>query len=343
MKHLTKSLILISLLTIMAISIIGCDQDASLQSRGSVTIQLSPDARLIGRTILPDGTTPLAISSYTIRGTGPNGEELSEVSSSTSSITLDNLLVGNWSFSATAYNSYNKALASGNVDVYIVKNQNTIDLPLDEVVGSGSLSLSFTWNTEQVTPSSTFIVSVYDDEGNEVNGATLLSDMTLGTGSVQIEVASGFYRVDAYLISEEVNIAGFSTSVRIIEETTSSASVALIIGKVINGVDITITDSTEEPIVGEITSNKETPLAGDEVLLTYSIITPSDLDEEDLTYEWYVDGNLDLSMTTHLFTVDSATPGTSRYDVVVGKEGIHSLGSATYSIVISPNPSIVNQ
>jgi len=339
MKNLTHSLTLFVLILCVTFSFLGCNQESTLGDTGSVTIHLNPSDRIISRTIMPDGSTPLAISYYKISGNGPSSQALTEVSSSSASITLDNLLVGNWSFTATAYNSNDKALATGSIDVYINSNSNTIDFPLTQVVGSGNLDLSFTWNTEQVKTDSTFSFSLSDEDGNEYETVTISSNMETGIGSATAALPSGFYRAEATLSSDGVEIAGFSESIRIIDGTTSTATVNLIIGKVIDDVNISITDNTESPIVGTITGVPSPVTVGESVTLTYNATLPEGVLEEDLTYEWYIDGVKVDSATTKNLTIN-ALAGTTRYDVVVGKGSTHSLGSASTSISITPSPSI---
>ena len=339
MKQFTRSITLFIVISLITFSFLGCNQDVIPGQRGSVTIHLNPSDRLVSRTIMPDGDAPLAIDHYIISGTGPNSEVLADSNSVTSSITLDNLLVGNWNFTATAYNDNDKALATGSIDVYIVDNETQIEFPLTQVVGSGNLSLSFTWNTDQVKEDSTFTFVLSNESGTVVNTVTKSSDMSSGTGSATASLDAGFYRAEATLISDGVEIAGFSESIRIINQTTSTASVALIIGKVINDVDITIVDNTEPVIVGSIIGVPSTPTVGQAVTLTYTATLPEGVSEGDLNYSWFVDGVKDASAVTKTFSV-TALAGTTRYDVIVGKGSVHSLGSASTSISITPNPSI---
>ncbi|NCB01778.1 MAG: hypothetical protein EOM67_06375 [Spirochaetia bacterium] len=339
MKHVFNSLLLLTLISMITFSFVGCDQE-SLTSRGSVTIRLAAEERLLSRTILPDASA-LDITSYTISGVGPNGVTLSSTTSSNSSITFNNLLVGNWTFSASAHNSSNKVIASGEVSTYIVKNQNTIDLPLVEVAGDGTLSLTFEWESSQVETTSTFSVTIYDESNGEVSGTTVASDMSNGDGSLSATLAAGFYRVEASLMSQGVRIAGFSESVRIIAGTSSSANINLVIGKIINGVNLTITDNRFPPVMGSITRTAGTLTVGQELSLTYSITTPSGDDESAYNYIWYVDGVVDPSSTSHVLSVNSALGGTTRYDVVVvKKESSIALGSASIDVVIEVTPTI---
>ena len=346
MKHLTHSLTIVILITLISLAFLGCEQESLSNQRGSVTIHLALGERLLSRTIMPAGDAPLTISYYTITGTGPSEQTLSvTTSNAASSVTLDNLLVGNWSFIATAYNDTNKALATGTIEEYIIKNDNTIDFPLTQVVGNGNIDLSFTWNTHQVHEGSTFNFALYNETNTEITAPDYTieetTNMMSGTSKVEIEaLPAGFYRVEASLVSNGVQIAGFSESIRLIDGTTSSATVAFIIGKVINDIEISIIDNTDSPILGSIIVNPTAPTVNQTVTLTYNATLPNTIEETDLTYSWFIDGVKVESQTTKVLTIN-ALAGTTRYDVVVGKvDGLYSLGSESTSISITPSPAI---
>ncbi len=352
MKHITRLSTFLIVSTLIIFSLIGCNQEAMPGQHGSVTFHLTPSDRLASRTILPEASlgTPLGIHTYTIVGTGPNNQKLNvTTATNASSVKIDNLLVGNWEFIATAYNNDGKALARGTINVYIIQNTEPISFPLTEVVGNGNLSISFTWNTEQVNSGSTFNFTLIDESGNTVVAQPATTppltvssthSMSEGTGSATYTgLPAGFYQAVATISSDGVQIAGFSDSVRIINETTSSATVNLIIGKVIDDVTFTISDTTHEPIEGTITINPTTPTVGDSTTLTYSANLPDAVKESDLIYSWFIDGVKITSATTKTLTI-TALAGTTRYDVVVGIDGAQSLGSASTSIEITPVPSI---
>ena len=320
---------------------VSCEQENGMSDRGSIVVQLLPNEKFTTRTIVPEGTNPLQIASYSLSGTGPKSQVLSEIESSSDSITLNNILVGNWHFAATAYNENQKALATGSIETHIVSNENYLNLPLQEVVGEGTLDLSFSWDAEQVKENSSFTITLYDEENQIVSGGNVTSDMQSGAGNFEFtNLSAGFYRVVATLETDSVQISGFSETVRIVDETRTSGSIQLIIGKVIDGLTIVIEDQTDSPIIGSVSPSNQNPQVGDDITLTYTIENSAGYDEDDIIYTWYKDGEIIESQTSKTLTVTDVQSGTARYDVIVGTDENSSLGSSSILIAIEIHPTV---
>ena len=338
-SQFTCSIITVLLISLMLIS---CNVAQEENGYGTLTVNFAPSGRIFERTLMPAGSAPLDIDYYTISGVGPEGQLLSSTNSASTTITIDNLLVGNWTFEATAYNASDIPLASGSIDTYIYGSTNTITLNLDEVVGSGSMHLDFSWNTEQVTSDTDFVFTLTDQSGTQVTGVTINTDILGGTSTVTKNLDAGFYTFSAILSHSDVQIAGYTESIRIIDSTVSEADAALIIGKVIDNVSMTISDVTDGIIVGSIAASNQSPSQGDSVTLTFTASDTAGLSAEDLIYQWYADGSAVSGATTHEYVVSSALSGSTRYDVIVGSAVNPFMGSATYTVSVSPNPAIAD-
>ncbi|MBN2859337.1 MAG: hypothetical protein JXK93_03625 [Sphaerochaetaceae bacterium] len=338
-KRLTYSIITVLLVSLMLLS---CNVAQETHGYGTLTVNFAPSGRIFERTIMPVGSAPLDIDHYTISGVGPEGQLLSSTNSTSDTITIDDLLVGNWTFEATAYNASDIPLANGRFDTYIYGSTNTITLSLDEVVGSGSMHVDFSWNTQQVTSDTDFVFTLTDQSGTPVTGITINTDILGGTSTVTKELDAGFYTFSAILTHSGVQIAGYTESIRIIDSTVSDADANLIIGKVIDNVGMTITDVTDGVIVGSIAASDPSPSQGDPVTLTFTASDTAGLSNTDLVYQWYADGSAISGATTHEYVVGSALSGSIRYDIIVGSAGNPIMGSASYTVSVSPNPSIAN-
>ncbi len=338
----TRTALLIFAALITGILLMSCDVTQHGTEYGSLTVKFPSSKEIFTRTIMPSGPNPLDIDHYIISGTGPDGHMLSAVSSTTSTVTIDGLIVGNWTFTATAYNGEGNPLATGNVETYIIKNTNSIDLPLQTVVGEGSMNLSFSWETTQVNADTLFSFTLQNSAGETVEGSNLTSDMNTGTCSVTKTLPAGFYTFNASLIHDEVLISGYTESVRIIAETASQAAIAMEIGKVVDNVSMIITDETDRIIPAQISVSNEAPTAGQDVTLTCNVTLPAGMSADTLTYQWYADGCSIGGATGSTYTVVGAGSGTVRYDVTVGTAENPIMGSAGYSVKIKPVPTIQN-
>ena len=327
---------------LLSLMLIACDVAQEESGYGTLTVTFAPTGRIFERTVMPTGSAPLDIDHYTISGTGPDGQTLSSTNSSSDSITINDLLVGEWTFEATAYNASNKALATGSVDTYIYSNTNAITLSLDELVGSGSLHLDFSWNTEQVTSGTIFTFTLTDQSGTPVTGATVTTDMLGGTSTVTKNLDAGFYTFSAALTHSGVEIAGYTESIRIIDSTVSDADATLIIGKVIDNVSMTIDDVTDGVIIGSISASNSSPSQGDPVTLTYTATDTAGVTAQEMVYQWYADGSAISGATSDQYIVTAAESGSVRYDVIVGSSTNPIMGSASYTITVSVSPTIAN-
>ncbi len=327
---------------ILSLMLIACDVAQQDSGYGTLTVTFAPSGRIFERTVMPAGSAPLDIDHYTISGVGPDGQTLSSTNSSSDSITINDLLVGDWTFEATAYNASGTSLATGSVDTYIYSNTNAITLSLDELVGSGSLHLDFSWNTEQVTGATVFTFTLTDQSGTPVTGAEVSTDMLGGTSTVTKNLDAGFYTFRAALTHSGIEIAGYTESIRIIDSTVSDADATLIIGKVIDNVSMTIEDVTDGVITGSISASNSSPSQGDPVTLTYTATDTAGVSAQDMVYQWYADGIAISGATADQYIVSSAVSGSVRYDVIVGRTTNPIMGSASYTITVSPSPAIEN-
>ena len=122
--------------------------------RGTLILSLDDGSRQGERNIDPSGIAPLEIATYLVSGTGPNGNDLTEITTNHDNLTITGLSVGNWTFGATAFNAAGKALVSGTCETYINASSNNAQLVLDRLSGSGTLSVVFQWNPQQTTDTS---------------------------------------------------------------------------------------------------------------------------------------------------------------------------------------------
>jgi hypothetical protein len=333
---------LVMIVAIALMVVAGCDQNTGVPHTGSLTIALQTDRSGMSRNIDPSGTDPLVISSFTLSGTGPENQTLGTVTTSDTTITLDNLLLGDWTFTATAYNTDGVALVQGTVNTHVTDTDHTVEISLEGTMGLGSFSLVCDWNVAQTSEFTTIDMKLIDGSGNEVAGLTTAEDYVNGSATLTgTNIPAGFYTAIATLKTKEELIGGFAESVRIIDGTLSSASRTIDIGHMVDGATITIVDNTTAPVEGTIAVTPATLAVGDPATLTYTLDAGQDVVMEDLTIQWYCDGVPIDGATQPVYSITEVLGGTYRYDVIASLPESGSVGSCGVEISVEVTPQQV--
>jgi formylglycine-generating enzyme required for sulfatase activity len=116
---------------------------------GSVTLSMDLNAR----TIQPADAS-IAITGYTVSGTGPGGAVLASTSQSLSSFTIGNLVPGSWTLDINGNNAAGTTIATGSVGVTIISGSTvSAEVALAPLSGEGiygTFTLSASWTSPLV-------------------------------------------------------------------------------------------------------------------------------------------------------------------------------------------------
>lgn len=321
------------------LALTGCDTDSTAASR-EIIVTLQDRSAHGARNIDPVGNDAAKPATYSLSGTGPDSFSLEDISGTT--FTLQSLPVGQWSFEAKAYNLDGVALSRGTLDTLITASTNSLSIELDEMIGSGSLSVTCTWDPDQLYAAGDITFGLYD-------GAVIAAQQTV---PVQLDTSeavfaatdlpSGFYTLVVTLSCGNEPVAGFIETVRIIENVESAATRPLTIGVVANDNRFSVIDKTGTPVEGTISIDPLEVSAGSPATLTFTATElPVGVTADQLRYQWYEEGVLLENETAASHTIPSVAEGTIRYDVVVSLEAIGTLGSAGVLVSTPVVPSIV--
>lgn len=333
---------IIATLVLITMVASGCVQEPSVTETGRLTITLLTDEMTTQRNIDPDGTQPLDMTSYTISGSGPLKQKLETITSSSKTVRIGDLILGNWNFIATGYNSLGKAIAQGAVEGHITGNDNVVTITLDDCVGEGSLDLTCTWNPEQTKTDSTISMELIDADGFQVPALTIERDFIEGMARLHGDgIPAGFYTAIVNLKTNGELVGGFVETVRIIDGTESRGQRELQIGRVVESVDISIIDNTAAPVGGTIVVSPSTLDSGMEATLSFFLDEGQDVAIEDLTMQWYCDGVAIANATSATYTTGMLQGGSCRYDIVVSLPLSGSVGSAGVLIEVPVTPHIL--
>ncbi len=321
-----KGFIVIAI-TALILALAGCQEantEATVQE-ASLHLRLT-SPRFSHRALIPS-TEALSIHHFDIVAYGPQNKQV-QLTSNEAEVVIGNLLIGWWTIEATAYNSSNVALASGSVKTLLSTKTSTANLELTDLVGNGTLSLSATWDPDQVADDVALTVTLLDQEMEDVALTAPTLNKTAGTTTFTKELPAGSYILTLSLSSQEVVVSGATVALRIIDGVTSSDTIALIIGDLSTQYTLTVTNKTGLPIQGSVTCDPEVPEAGEEVTMVY---TPTNLPKgvkgEDLSIRWYCEGEFLQEESDTYVSIPSA--GSHRYDVIVNHPTLGSLGSTS--------------
>lgn len=277
------------------------------------------------RSLLPT-TETMNIAQYRVFGSGPNGET-TDVTGSTSVVTLGQLLMGKWSLTAQALNSSGAILAEGSLTTMLSSVTNTATIHLTELVGSGTLSVAYSWNIEQVAPDAHLQLSLTDQEGTAVTIGEPAIHPETGTATFSLSLPSGSYTLCSKLYSQETLVSGSAEAVRIIAGTTTTGALEMKMGDRSTAFTMTVINDTMMPIAGTVSCSPSEPKAGESVTLTFTPDNLEGIDERALTASWFCEG---MPVDGSGFSYTSVPKaGSHRYDIIVSHAKLGSLGSTT--------------
>ena len=282
----------------------------------------------VQRSLLPQ-KEDMVIISFRIQGTGPQGETV-EVEASDTSVTLGNLAIGTWILTAQALNGKGVVLAQGALTTFLSQVTSSATINLTELAGEGSVSIAFTWDTEQVSDDVELTISITDQKNNSIVVREAVLDKALGIAGFNENLAAGSYRLTAKLSSQGSVVSGATEAVRIIEKTTTSGTIPMHIGDHFTTFGLTVINNTMLPISGDLRCTPENPSAGESVTLTF---TPDNLGQDirfdSLISTWYCEGEFVHTGCTYT-SVPAA--GSHRYDIIISHKKLGSVGSSTFLV-----------
>lgn len=322
-----KIFALILLIAILALSF-SCKNEAT-------TTTLRVELNKGTRTIAPNDSS-MEITGYRIIPTGPDGKAISTRYTYYSYCNLENIEFGKWTIEVYGFNSNRVDIAYGREEIVVSSTNNTIRVNVDKLIGKGSLSLTMTWNKDEITsPSLKLYLKSQDSTESE---RELLPSVTASEGRAQVEatgLAAGSYTLRGELYDNGVKISGFMEAIRISNEKTTKGTIPFEITKLdesSGSSTIDISNTTSSPIEVAISGVEKLVSKNTKFTVTLSILT-NKVQSSQVKAIWYLDG--ERIGTGLSCVVDSANIGNHRIDVVVSTSNNGSTGSsyATFSTV----------
>ncbi len=292
---------------------VGC---ANEESTANLRVRFNEDvsSRSDTRDMYSPSGEGLDIYGYILEGIGPNEQTLS-ITTSSSQVEINGLVIGTWNLFVTAINQQGTPLATGEATFQLSTKDNTVDIIIDTLIGSGTVNISLYWG-EEVFNDITLSLGIKKQSENLID---VSEDVTIFESSssaiYEASLDAGVYEIYYSLYSEEVLLTGGVDVIRILDEKETVANINLEIKKTTpEATSITIRSTFGETIEGTITGLSEIVLPNTQIQASFY-----DENEEPHTYEvkWYLDGaflatgeNVEFSTFTGEHRLDAIAEGT---------------------------------
>lgn len=325
-------------LLILVLAFSSCSENP-----GTTTMKLvlSTDKGAVSRTLLPQDSTVLDVTKYTVSGTGPHGRKFTK-NSDVSSVEIEGLATGTWSVTAKGLNRDGTELVTGSVTFELSASSDPVTIVLDTLVGTGSFTMVLDWTLCEVSnPGVTVYLS-----GPEVNAEETPLPVTLNrdakTATVSESLASGSYKIRAILKDGQQQVAGLVEALRVSNGSATSGSYTFHLDSEGPSSLTYMNDASGVPLRGSLSVSNDSGVFydGETYTCTFSFMDPSTVDTENMWIEWYRDGTLvkahEVKKAGSSYDLE-ARIGAHRLDVVVYNRNAGSTGSASYTFNVVPN------
>ncbi len=313
-----KFIVLMAIAVMLSLLIlVSCENKAQLAD-----MRITLEKEVASRTIVP-ADVALDITSYRIEVTGPDSSTQT-FNTRRSTFVLENVPVGKYNIKAYGLNDNSTALVQGSCEFDLNETNTSATVVLHELIGTGSLSLTYTWPSGRVKkPSLEVSVTAQDFDFSFVPSVTVNSS---SASFSKTDLKAGSYVVSASLYEGSTKIAGISEAIRIVDKKTTTGTIEFNLDNAVDTVgSLTVNNKAGVPVVCTIKGIVAgSTIAAQETIDVY--LDTSTLAEDELTIDWYLDGikigeGKELKLTP--------APGQHRLDVIAKTKMLASTGSTT--------------
>ena len=274
------------------------------------------------RTLAP-ADTDFNIASYYVKLTGSTTVDVTTVRST---FVVQGLPFGTYTISAEGRNNEGQVIVRGTNTFSLSSENNSATVTLNELVGTGSVNLNFTWDADLTADPS---VEVYLKSMDSKESSPVKENVTLSKGKATLNktgIQTGSYTITANLYDSGIKVAGLVEALRVGNNATVTADIPFNLDDPSDSSSgqITLINNAGVPVICRFEDfNEKTKVeAQKETTIRFNI---SGLEESEVSILWYLDGNNIGSGTEVTFTPE---PGKHRIDVVASTAQLGSAGSA---------------
>ena len=328
-------------LLLLVLLLAGCSENPGTTT---MKLMLSTGKGSDGRTLLPDDSSALEVSRFTVSGVGPNGKRFTK-SSDSSNVEIEGLVTGQWTVTAKGLNRDGAELVSGSDSFELTPSSEPRVIVLDTLVGTGSFGLVLDWSLCDVANPSVVVKISGPGSGSQESILPVTINKDAKTATVSETLASGSYRISAVLKDGQQQVAGLVEAIRISNGLSTNGSHTFHLDSEGPSSLAYMQDHSGSPIRGSlsISNDSGTFYEGFQYECSFSIIDPATVDTRDMSIEWYYDGvlakseALDSDGSTFLL---NASFGVHRLDAILYNRSAGSTGSASYTFNVVHNGEV---
>jgi hypothetical protein len=250
-------------------------------SAGSLTISI---AGRMSRDLAP--SLSMVPKSYVVTGSGPSGATFATTIDGASSATVSELAPGPWSVSVEAKNAAGDFIGIGVGETTVATEASAaLSITVKPYDGVGSLSLSLSWSTAELSSPAVEASLVPDGAGS---ARTLAFALAGGSASFSAaDIATGYYTLVLRLKDSGNVVAGAAEVVRIVKgQATSGTYTFDKFARISGSLALAVGADMAEPLVVGISGAATTKSVDD----TLALVAVLDKPDATVVYAWYVNG-----------------------------------------------------
>jgi N-acetylneuraminic acid mutarotase len=312
---------LLLLLLISVVLFTGCGGNIS-KPVGTLTLNLFQSG-LTTKVIQPG--LDMAVASYDIFGSGPNGSNFQRTGIIGATLTLDALATGAWNITVDARNAGGIIIASGYSTVTITAGDTiTTNITVSPLTGTGALQVTLNWETGFFANPN--ITAKLIPKGGAPQDITFTID---GNAAVyqNNEIPAGYYTLLVYVYDDTTFKWGGAETVRIIAgQTASGARDINHYSSDLGTIDLEVDPDLQSPI-GITFSGQSDQIQPSQQMTV--IVTPSEAVD---SYQWYLNGWALAGEINPSVTVGNLPEGHYRLDLIVAKGDIISSNGFYFAV-----------
>lgn len=275
-----KKWLTMPLLILVALGVMSCGNTLIPSTKGTLSINIGT---AMAKTLLPD--ISMDISTFEISGTGPSGSTFSETAYQTGTITVTNLLVGQWTVKIDGYNSSAQKIGSATKTASVTPNASTsVSMIIAPLTGNGTFQYTLTWPAEVSLTSPSVMGGIYELEADPI---PVTFELDGNSATYSTDLPAGYYAFGLGLLDGETTMwSSNPVAFRIVEGATTSGRTDL------TGNEIAMYGNLDIDVGVDLQNPIDITLAGSATSITtaQSLTVDATMSRTPDMIEWFLDG-----------------------------------------------------